>query len=348
MEAPTAPAAPPQPAPTDSAAPSAISAVEAAISKSPADYRAAKREAKRAELSGKPLPSVPVEAAPAPPAEPAAPKHIKLTQDEINERTRRAVEASTADLRAEIDRLKRTTAPAEPVAQPQAPPPVAPEKFPSLDVWAEKNPGKTFDDYLDARDDFRAEQTAKAQKVEQEFKTRSEELTKRGQAFAARVEAGKQADPDFANKIPPAMRDPKQSIPLSALSADQLKTATFSNLVAEAAFRSEQPIELLKYLHSNQAEAVRIAGIAAERGTVEALIALERIDERIAAKSAAPPPPLASPKPKKITSAPAPQETLGNRPADLVDPETAAIKAGTAAYRQFKREQRASQLIGRR
>lgn len=343
MESPiAAPAAPAQPEPTTQPATHA-----AVVNQSTSEYRAARN----AERAGKPLPAVPIAAEPDTPLAAAAPAPPQLSrkerdQQDANDRTRKAVEAATADLRAELDRVKASvaaprSAPATAVADPPAP---AAEKFPTLDIWAEKNPGKTFDDYLDARDDFRTEQATKAAKVDQEFKTRSEDLTKRGQAFSSAMGEAIKAEPDLADKIPPAMRDPQASIPLSAMSPEQLKTAKFSNLVAEAAFRSAnggsgKPAELLKYLHANQAEAVRIAGIAQQYGTFEALIALERIDERLAARATAAP--TAQPKPKTLTSAPAQQETLGHRPAEATDPKDAAVRRGdTRAYREARREER--------
>jgi hypothetical protein len=348
MESATATPAPA--APVASPAPQTITAVDAAVSKTPSDYRAAKR----AERAGNPLPAVSVTpdpaAAPAPDpatreaAPPPAPKTIKLTQDELNERTRRAVESALADFKA-----KAATPPAV-ETQPAAPAPPA-EKFPTLDQWAEKNPGKTFDDYLDARDTHREEQRTKAEQVEKDFKARAEDLTTRGHVFSNAMGEAVKADPDLATKIPPAMRDPQKSVPLSALSPEQLKTATFSNLVAEAAFRSAnggsgKPAELLKYLHAHQDETVLVAEIARRDGVDAALGALAVIDRRLVASAAAPAP---KPKPKTVTDAPAPLETLGSRPSEVTDPVTAAVRSGnTRAYRQLRRQERAANLIGRR
>lgn len=352
------PAAPAQPVASPAPVTPTISASEAAVSKSPREYR----EARRAERAGKPLAAVPApaEAAAAQPAgpeaaSPAAPAQpaVSKRQQQINDYERRIAEQA-----AEIARLQRpapasaAAAPAQPPAPvPAAPaPPVPTFQFPSLQAWSEQHPDKTLEDYMDAREDARVEHRAQAQRMEQALKEQSETLTKQSQTFANALSAAKAADPDLVSKIPPAMLDPIKSIPLSALSPEQLKTATFSNLVAEAAFRSAhsgsgKPAELLKYLHAHPDETVRIAKLS----TFDALIALERLDERIAAGTPAPAAAVAAPakpKTKTLTDAPAPIATLGSRPAEVTDPETAAIRGGdTRTYRQLRREQRAASLI---
>jgi len=337
------PAAPAQP--VASPEPASQSAVQAAVA---SGSTSAYREAKRAERAGKPLPSVSVETTPAPAvAADAAPtpeskplSRKEREQQDANERTRKAVEAATADLRAELERVKASTAAPRSEATPPATAPTAPEppKFPKLETWAAQpeNRGKSIDDYLDARDEFREQTRREAARIEQEFKGRADALTKLGQAFTNRMTEARAADPDLASKVPPAMRDPVASTPLSAMTPDQLKTAKFSNLVAEAALRSERPAELLKHLHANQAETVRVAEIAQREGPAAALGALRWIDQQLASPAT----PM-TPKPKTLTSAPAPAETLGTRPAEAVDPKAAAIKRGdTRAYRQFKLQQK--------
>lgn len=353
------PAAPAVPAQSVAVAPPAPmqSAAEAAISKSPTEYRAARQ----AERAGKPLPDVPVatpasseDVKAAPAAAPAQPQ-LSKRQIEINERASRAVEAATTTLREENARLTRelaakASAPAQPqVAAPAAAEPPAPpvvEKFQSLQAWSEENPTKTIEDYMDERAAFNTAQTAKAAHVEEQFKRQAEDLTKRGQAFATRWQEAKAAEPDLASKIPPALADTSRDTrPLSAFSAAELSKATFTNVVAEALFRSDRPAELAKHLHAHQDDAIRIAGLD---GPVEQLIALAVLDGRLssstpAARATTAP---ASPKPKTLTDAPAPLETLGTRPAEAVDAETAAIKRGdTRSFRQIRREQRASNLV---
>lgn len=350
---PTAPVAAPPP-PAASPAPTSMTAAEAAVAKSPRDYR----EARRAERAGKPLPSVdvtpdpapapaaaaPETTAPAPP--PVEPKKYTLTQDELNERTRRAVEQAL-----EADRRNRSTAapapPIEPTPAASAPPA---ETFPPLEQWAAlpENEGKSFTDYLDARDDYRDRQRTESARVEQEFRTKAEALTKQTAAFANAMREAVTAEPDLVEKIPPAMRDPQASTPLSAMSPEQLKTAKFSNLVAEAAFRSAHPAALLKHLHAHQADTVRVAEIAQREGVAAALGALQWIDAQLsAAPASAPAAP--TPKPKTLTDAPAPIENLGSRPAEVTDPMSAALKRGdTRSYRELRRQERAAQLSGRR
>lgn len=345
---PATPAAPAQPVadPTPTAS-------EAAVAKSTIDYRAARR----AERFGKPGP-VAVEAVPAqsdakPDPAAAAPAQPQLSrkereQNDANERTRKAVEAATADIRAELERVKASAAPRSEPAAPATPAPAPAavvEKFPSIEEWSTKNPDKGLEDYIDARAEFQQDQKTNVARLDADLKARAEDLTKRGQAFSTRMSEAIKAEPDLKSKIPPALSDPNRDTrPLSALSPQELQKATFVNLVAEAMFRSERPAEIAKYLHANQAETVRIAKLP----TFEALLALSSIDGKLSATGAVKPAEPAKPKPKTITSAPAPQETLGSRPAESVDPLTAAVKSGdTRAYREQRRAERA-QNLGRR
>src|SRR5438105_4829496 len=115
MELAPASAAPAQP----DAPPSAISAIDRAIA---TGDQTAFREARRAVQSGKPLPDVPITEEPdqpadspaaAPVAEPEKLSRREREQQAANERTRKAVEAATADVRAEVARLTAALASAK-------------------------------------------------------------------------------------------------------------------------------------------------------------------------------------------------------------------------------------------
>jgi hypothetical protein len=124
------------------------------------------------------LPAVPVKAdaaapaqpaaaapvAPAAPAQPDAPA-VSKRQQEINDHIRRATTAETenARLREENARLKgtapRADAPPAAPAQPEAP---TVAKFPTLEQWSAAHPEKSFDDFLEARDEHREQQRTAA------------------------------------------------------------------------------------------------------------------------------------------------------------------------------------------
>jgi len=353
MDSPTAaPAAPAQPAAAESTP--VQTAVQAAVAAgNPRDYRAARR----AERIGKPLAPVPAAADPAPaqaagaaPVTTAVAEEPKLSrkereQQEANERTRRAVDAATADLRRELDELRRTAprtegAPAAPAAAPAAPKPDV-FTFPSIEEWAQKNPEKSLNDYLDARetarDDWRESRATAAKTTEQATAARSAQIA----SFDQRVTEADKATPGLGEKVLRiAQRIGRSTGPDYVLGQLALESPVGPQLLAhfedhpEALAAIVALPESLRGLSVQQQIRAHIPHLIKEFGKLEATLGSSA---RPAAAAAAP----AAPEPKTLTTAPAPHEPLGGHAAEAADPKAAAIRRGdTRAYRQMRRNER--------
>jgi hypothetical protein len=251
-----APAASAPAAAPAAAEPVTQSAAHAAVaSGSSRDFRVARR----AERAGTPLPPVPVSTEPAPAANtpaptttspapaPAADPQLSRRQQEANERTRRAVEQATADLRRELDSVRAQLP--KPAA---ATPPAAPT--PSEPAW------KKYHDHPDAPkiadfDSLSEHSAAMAHFVmeqanaERAQASQQQELTSAQQAragkFVEQLQAAKVADPEFTNKLTPEVRALK---PFGALQPGE--GAGPLNVVAEQVFDS--PIAPKVLLHFSQ------------------------------------------------------------------------------------------------
>lgn len=333
MEPVAAPAAAAQPA---ESTPVTISATLDAASRG--DFSAFDT-ASTAAQRGKPLPSVEAteQAAPASPA--PAERTLSKRQEEANNRTRAAVDAATADLRAELDRVKAqlSAPPARPVEQPAAPAaPAAPtvaewKRLASLPDAPKLADFESVEEHTAAMSFFiattiRSEEQATARE-RQTDESRAKFLTERGQEYGSRLSAAREADPDIVSKIAPAIMAAR---PLSGLSNGE--HVTFANLVAETGLFSEDPAGLYVHLTANPADAQRIAALPSQDA---ALRALAQLDGRLTAgrATAAPGPesrtaaPAAAAPPSTITAAPPPPPTV-TRAGSTADPQKAALARG--------------------
>lgn len=352
-----APAAP-APAPAPAAEPVTQSAAHAAVaSGSTREFRAARR----AERAGTPLPAVTATAAPEPvtdtntpapttgtPAPAPAPVDPQLSkrQQEANERTRRAVEAATADLRRELDAVRAQ------LPKPAATtPPAAPT--PSEPAW------KKYHDHPDAPkladfDSLSEHSAAMAHFVmeqanaERAQASQQQELTSAQQAragkFVEQLQAAKVADPEFTNKLTPEVRALK---PFSGLQPGE--GAGPLNVVAEQVFDSPIAPKVLLHFSQHPEDLRRLATVPEHLRSLPAAAQAEqhiqwivrefgKLEGRLETPATPGPAPL-----KTLTEAPAPPTTLGTRPAEAADPMAAAIRNGdTSAYRRMRREQRAA------
>lgn len=107
------------------------------------------------------------------------------------EEARQAREEAAA-LRARLDALE--TSRSAPRAE-QAPPAPTNAAFPDFGAWAEKNPEKSYEDYIDARTDARLAVRQQAAAQEQRQATRLA-------AHTARFEAAAASEPDFLASLP--------------------------------------------------------------------------------------------------------------------------------------------------
>lgn len=325
------------PAPAPTTAEPTISATRDAANQG--DF-AAFDKADIAARSGKPLePVVPSEQpagavdASASPAE----RQVSKRQQDANDRTRAAVEAATADLRAELDRVKASLQPpatervATPPAQQEQLKPVAvpPEKFPAMEAWLKTHPEGSLDDFLDARDEWRdqrAEVVSRQRTAQQE---QDAQLRTQAQSFSERLTKAKAEDPEFVTSLRPELAS---AVPLSGLKQGQ--RATFANVVAEIAFHSDAPAALLKHLSLHPEDADTITKLPQHQW----LSAVARLDGRLAGAPApvdpsSPSPssgaraPATSAAPSPISAAPAPSPTI-SRARSTTDPQASAFSRG--------------------
>jgi hypothetical protein len=319
------------------------------------------RTARRAERVGKPLAAVSVDPSASAPADPdpdptpaatAAADVPKLSrkerdQQDANDRIRKAVESATADLRAEVARLK-SPAPAQDQPKPAeataAPDKGTPEykRYQAMPDAPKLQDFDSIEDHGTAMSLFIAKalfaEHADAGKRQEADAARLKDFTTQIDTYSERLRKSAAADPQLKTKIAP---DILQARPLSSLSPEQKKTATFANYIAETGFHSENPAALYTYLTSNEADATRIANLGSPEAVERALTLL---DGKLSA-SAAVVPAAPKPKPKTLTDAPAPLDTLGSKATETTDPLTSAVKRGsTREYRALRRQQRADAM----
>lgn len=341
-----APAAPPTP-------PTPIAATDAAFAnKNFGDYR----EARAAEVAGKPLP--PVAVAPEVPAAPVvetppAPVENRRAREEkeqqrINDAIRRGIDAELA---------RRGVAPPAPAPVAQPPAPVG-EKFPSLEAWGKANPTGSFEDYMDARDTWReARRTAEVQQQRAQAADVAE-LRARNDAYGAKISAASAEDKAFLASLPESARN---ATPISGCLAipncglidpATQQPAAFGNVVAEVATRSDDPVAFYRYLHSHQDETVAVAQGHPQRW----FEALTRLDGRIAAgrapSSTSPATPPAEPTtpatPSPVSAFPPPTPTLTTKPGATADPTDAALRTKNfSAYRASREAERMATVRAR-
>lgn len=361
----TPPPAAAAPAP---ATPDTQGAVQAAVK---AGDTQAYRLARRAERAGKPMDAVPVVAESPKPAEagtvaaPAAPAKAEpprrgRDEDYISNRIREGVDRGTAELRAEIDRLKQRY---------QAHPPAearreAEKPYDGTDP-SDPRPNvaqfQTLEEYEDARDEWHDRRIGRKQARAAEgakVATAREELTTaqraRAEKFIGQLDSAKAADPEFVGKLTPDVLALK---PFDALIPGEAGGP--ANVVAEQVFDSPMAPQVLLHFSQHPDALARLTAMPPEIQAMPATVRTARHIQWIvkefgkleAALSAPPAEPKAEPQAEPrhhITKAPPQAQTLGTRPAAAVDPKAAAVKSGnTSAYRQLRRRERA-EAMGRR
>ena len=348
-----------------------LSATQAAVkSGSTQDYRTAKR----AERLGKPLAAVPVKAAAviapvatvseaAPATETPAPRVQTRDETYISTRIREGVDRGTAELRAEIDRLKQqvqSRLPAEVRREPEKP-------YDGTDPSDPKPTPDDFEDfqqYLDARDvwnDRRNERKQTKAADERRTVAQREERTaaqqERVNKFATQLDQAREADPTFVDKLTPEVRALR---PFSALEKDE--PGGPDNVVAEEIFDSLMVKQVLEHFSEHPDALARLVSmpehVQAMPQAVRTAKHIEWIKKefavlesqlKVATSAGGHAAPETSAPANTLTSAPAPAPRLGSRPAAAVDPKAAAVKSGnTQAFREIRRRERAEQMAGRR
>lgn len=329
------------PAPTETP-----TAVEAAVVAS--DYQSFEK-AQMASDAGKPL------EAPAPPAPAEAERTLSKRQQEANARTAKAVEAATADLRAENARLRSTAAPPAPAPpKPAVAAPVPSERFASFQEFVAQKPDASLEDWLEARDDWRdqrRERTA-AQRQEQAAVTETSQATMA--RASEQLKAKTTASPEFAQSLNPRLL---QIQTFADAERDGVQAGP-SNVIAEELFKSDALIPLLEHftahpdaftrletvpdvyakLPPRQRAAAHAQWIVREMGKIEATLTPATAAAEVS-----------TPKPKTVSTAPAPPVDLGPRQTQIADPIASAVKANDyAAFEAAERAKRSASMLPRR
>lgn len=204
----------------------------------------------------------------------------------------------------------------EPPASSAAP---AIPKFPEFAQWVDLsgNANATYEDYIDARTDFRNAAHERIRQQHQQAQARQAETTERVTTYQQRMSQAEEADPEFWNKIRPEI---KQLRPLAVLQPGEMPT--MQTILAEGIVRSELAPQLLLHLSEHPDEFSRLSkitdpfAIPKEIGKLEATLGSPVVPATV------PPPP------KTVTDAPAPPPTLTPKAQAPVDEALAALHAG--------------------
>lgn len=350
------------PAPTPDLIP-AVTPAEQAIAK---DDVAGFREARLAARTGK-TPDVPADSSPAQPAEQAtstevteaaseAAKPRKNAEDRIKEllakekaataraeaAERRIQEAETARNQPKQD--ERT----EPESRPAPAKLTYPPELLSYDAYAEKNPEATYDEYQDARTDFRWQHHKAADDQERQLRDhqqrRSESERQRVEQFTSQISDAKKADPEFLNTLSDAVKGLKPFAALERQQDGRLRDPETGRYVlpgyaaiTEEILSSPVAAQMMRHFTDHPEDLDRIAKLPSSRAMLKAFGKIEARYEKQDSETETPP--------KPVTSAPRPPTTLGSRPSAPADPIEAAVRNDDVrAFREERLRQKKARL----
>lgn len=308
------------------------------------------KEARRAERSGKPLETPPADSSSAEPVDQAAstdastpPASEPGTNRRRNSDTRvPELLADRARERERADRLERELAqlrqPAQPStdAKPAGSSPAAaqPAAFPSYDAFLATKPDASYEEYLDARADFRADQKYRALKAEETHAAERAQLSRtqqeRATKFQERITAVTATDPEFISRISPDVLALK---PFDALLPGERPSAL--NAIAEELLSSPLAPQLMRHF-TDHPEVLQHLGTLSPRDLLREMGKLEASFPD--AHAAAPLTP--------VTGAPAPPTVLGTKPAAPANPIDAAVASGDMTA--FKAERMRQRIAAQR
>jgi hypothetical protein len=335
------------PAPTAAAAESVSAVDQAVATNNVAAYRAARLQ----ERSGKstPIADQPAAAAAAQPdgqaastdasatpaaSEPAKPKKNADTrvQELLRERATERERAARAERElVELRRQLQTPRDDQPAASSPARP--AAEKFPDYATYLDQHPDAPLEQWLDARDEWRDTQHATRARAQAEQQHRQTAQQQRTEKVRGQIATKVAADPEFLTKVKPEILDLK---PFDALAPGE--PAGPLNAIAEEILDSAVTAELLLHFSEHPEDLQRLSTLAPR----DLIREFGKLEARLDTSSTAATPTPAKPHPKTITDAPAPPTTLGSRPAEALDPVTAAVVSGDQAA--FKAAKHAARL----
>jgi hypothetical protein len=110
----------------------------------------------------------------------------------------REVEAHKARIAALEAEIQQARAP-KPAAEPPVEPSLQPDKPPVLDEWLAA--GKTYEDWLDARNDYRIQRAIAQERQREAAQAAEREYQSRLAGFAERTEAARQKYPDYEERV---------------------------------------------------------------------------------------------------------------------------------------------------
>jgi hypothetical protein len=253
------------------------------------------------------------------------------------ERKAQEADAKAARLEAELAAARAPKPAAQPVTE-------AVETFPEYAAWAAKpgNETKPYEDYIDARTDWRYDQRQRADRESQAEMVAIRTLDASNAAFRERLTAAIADEPDFLDTVDSRIADAPRLSAFKRLPNGSyvergtnrpLPAPTFANFLSEQVFKSESPKAVLRHL-SNVQEVQRLATLPPD----EVIRVLARLDTPTPAAAERGP---AQTPPK--SQAPAPVQPLGSSASVTDDgdeadlPVEAFIKKGNARDRKAGR-----------
>lgn len=223
--------------------------------------------------------------------------------EQMRERQRLAEEKAAA-LETQLAALQPKPKAADP-----AKPAVA--MFPAFDAWSTDHPDASYEDYIDARTDFRFAQKEVAKISETQVTHESAAQLERFDAYDAKIAVESAKDPNWLNAIDPKLRALQ---PISALKPGV--EPRFGNVLAEAILRSDHPVGLLKHFTSHPDDAQRLSTLPPDAF----FRALGSIEVKVEAAMDAAPVPGSAPK-LAVSAAKPPIKPVGTSPnADTETP----------------------------
>lgn len=292
----------------------------------------------------------PVEAA----AEPVVAKkprndpQARIDQAIGKQREAERVAKAAVDRAAQLERDLAAREQPKPAAAPVA---VATPAFPDFGTWAARpgNEAKPYEDYIDARTDFRYEQRQQRDQQTESTRRAIEHIDTTSAAFTAKLKAEVEQDPEFATSVDPLLIDAHRSGAYGTCYTQNSKgewsdrrtgevvpPPSFASFLMEQVYQSDQPKALLLHLSRlPYDERQRLATLPPDQ-VIRALAKIEASVPVAAVRGPAQVPPV-------ISQAPEPITPLGSSPVVRDDTDEADlpleqfIKRGNARDRKAGR-----------
>lgn len=281
---------------------------------------------------------------PAPPDD-KKPKNLQTRTEQINREVADLQEKIRLRkaLREELATLDPRPQPAQPASDPARPKPQSWERYKTLPGAPKPDDFPVYEDYLDARAEFIADQRYEERErratADRESQGRVEADTKRISTFTERITKAREADPDFDGKVHPYLLT--ELVPAFALPpGTPWKPA---NVLLQEIVDSQASAALLLHFSTPDGQKQWQELVTAAQESPAAMIrGFGRIEARFLSDGTAAEPKAPA---KPVTSAPDPPTVLGTRPPQQADRAAAAVSAGD--YSAYERQRIAADLARR-